>query len=368
MKITNHPSSFIKENFSSVNLKNKTSTSLPKTQNKKILPSNNYISDKKTLIKPVSPTYTWPSEEFPFREYFSDEKLTILIIECVIHNLSWIRQYKEKITNKHFFFVTITWHHEWILWKETNEIFKECNLNKNNFYFLCNSQKEFEIMLAYGFRGQIINNNAWLDENLYSILDIDKKYNALLIARRSDFKRHYLASKVENLALISKGHAYDQCHENLIIPPHVYDNESPLNTNQVVQKINESHVGLCLSSFEGACFASSEYLLCGIPVVSTKSVGGRDFWYDNYNSIICEDTEDSVAEAVNYFLKNKRDPEIIRSRHIEKASQQRSLFIQVLQKTFFDYDISLNASEYYKKHFINKLKKIYKPDYNKIFS
>ena len=55
--------------------------------------------------------------------------------------------------------------------------------------------------------------------------------------------------------------------------------------------------------YEGANYSSSEYLLCGLPVVSTESSGGRDYWFDDYNSIICKPNEDSVKKCDEFVYK-----------------------------------------------------------------
>lgn len=47
---------------------------------------------------------------------------------------------------------------------------------------------------------------------------------------------------------------------------------------QVCAALNRGEVGLALSELEGACWASTEYLLCGLPVVSTPCSGGREVW------------------------------------------------------------------------------------------
>ncbi len=60
-----------------------------------------------------------------------------------------------------------------------------------------------------------------------------------------------------------------------------YRNESELLPEDVAMAINKAYVGLCLSEIEGACFSSTEYLSCGIPVVSSRCSGGREFWYKN---------------------------------------------------------------------------------------
>lgn len=78
-------------------------------------------------------------------------------------------------------------------------------------------------------------------------------------------------------------------------------------------------------------FFLSEYLVCGIPVVSTKSLGGRDVWYGEYNSIICEDNEESVRASAEFFKNNPRNGALIRKNHIDLAKKQRSIFIHILQ-------------------------------------
>ena len=45
-----------------------------------------------------------------------------------------------------------------------------------------------------------------------------------------------------------------------------------------------------MSSQEGAMYSSVEYLLCGLPIVSTKSTGGHDVFFTDTNCIIAEDS------------------------------------------------------------------------------
>ncbi|WP_092048398.1 glycosyltransferase [Planctomicrobium piriforme] len=71
---------------------------------------------------------------------------------------------------------------------------------------------------------------------------------------------------------------------------------------------NQSRIGVILSEQEGGCGASTEYLLAGLPVVSTSSTGGRDLFYDSGNSIICEPTVDGVRSALNQTLAMEWSP------------------------------------------------------------
>jgi hypothetical protein len=49
-----------------------------------------------------------------------------------------------------------------------------------------------------------------------------------------------------------------------------------LEVREIPAWLNQARVGLCLSAYEGCMRASAEYLLCGLPIVSTPNIGGRD--------------------------------------------------------------------------------------------
>ena len=97
-------------------------------------------------------------------------------------------------------------------------------------------------------------------------------------------------------------------------------------------------------------------------------MGGRSVWYDEYNSILCEPDEDSVAEAVQFFIDNPRDPEEIRARHIAKANYYRAKFILKFAELLDKHKVvDVDPFVYFKEHYIHKLRKSYRPDFNKIF-
>src|SRR5690606_14249643 len=146
--------------------------------------------------------------------------------------------------------------------------------------------------LVNGFPNcKLINQNAFIVPDYFFPIDgAEKKYDAIYNARPRKFKRHYLARNVGEayrLALILGKHvaSLDDVNESEL-PKHIYKNTDHLPHKRVNELLNQSRVGLILSAVEGACFASSEYLLAGIPVVSTMSKGGRDYWYDEYNSLV----------------------------------------------------------------------------------
>lgn len=71
-------------------------------------------------------------------------------------------------------------------------------------------------------------------------------------------------------------------------------------------------------------------LLSGVPVVSTQSLGGRDIWYNNNNSIIVEADPSSVAVGVailkNKLISGEIKPDTIRKSHIEQTNEHRERF------------------------------------------
>lgn len=310
--------------------------------------------------------YVWPNPSIPFRHYYKSETLNIYIIENIMHNYNWLNEYKKKIKETDFFFVYCGWFHDEWFAKVYNDIFENLKLNKNNFFFLFNSALEQSALHKYGFIGEIINHNCWLDENLFSVYPIEKQYNAILIARKSKFKRHYLASNIKKLALIASG-SNDDHDVDYKMPGSIFCPTETIPYQYIPRLINQASCGLMLSHKEGASFSSSEYLLCGIPVVSTQSYGGRDLWYNEYNSIICEDNPEQIAMAVEYFVNNPKDPNKIRQEHIDLSKKHRQKFIDILQLVFNRYNISISAENYFAGNFFHKMRKCQTPKFDLLF-
>lgn len=299
--------------------------------------------------------YRWPNSSFPFRLYFDHPKLRVFIIENIMHNWDWLSKVANHITERDFFYVYCGWYHDEYFAETYSRILLELGLSKRQFYIMFNSVDEMNIFKKYGFYGELINHNCWLDWNQsMKIMSGTKKvFDAIYVGRRSAFKRHMLAKKVSNLAIIAGNNHGNNISE---IPNCKFNNEKPLTANEVCEKINQSKCGLLLSETEGACFSSSEYLLCGIPVVSTVCNGGRDYWYNSYNSIVVEPDEDEILEAVTYLNNTSIDQEKIRNDHIELSIMQRQTFIDHLQKLFTQKGIELSADDYFREKYIHKLR------------
>lgn len=151
-------------------------------------------------------------------------------------------------------------------------------------------------------------------------------------------KRLHLANKVEKLAYCGRVVP----NSDVLIPKHI-NKITEIPNRFICKEINKAHVSLCLSEIEGGCKASSESLLCGVPVISTPSVGGRDLWYNESNSIICEPNEDSVKNAVEKALCFNWDAEQIRNDHIKLAETFREKLASITQEIFINYNVDVDA-------------------------
>lgn len=170
------------------------------------------------------------------------------------------------------------------------------------------------------------------------------KYKAIYNARFAAFKRHYLSNGINNLRVLTGGkgeslgvgkgvetidslsHGQD---EDLINKSVSFDK---LTTEEVSAEINQSYCGLALSSVEGMMQASTEYLLCGRPVVSTRSTGGRDIYYSSENCKIVEDDPESVLQGVEYWLKNPPDRKLIRNRVLSQINGYRYFYCRKISQ------------------------------------
>ena len=179
--------------------------------------------------------------------------------------------------------------------------------------FLLNSPEEYDnaVRLLPEECCVLFSNAALLNERQFPLLDVEKTHDAVYNARANSFKRHELTAMVEDKIFV----CYDWKEQDLNLeqfePKEIFRN---LKGNKVAKVIQMARVGLMLSEREGACYASLEYLLCGMPVVSTPSHGGRDAYYDETTAIVCDPTPEAVARAVEEAVGKCQDGTFSRDR------------------------------------------------------
>jgi len=206
-------------------------------------------------------------------------------------------------------------------------------LEGRTLHLMANALDEEIVRKRLFVRGALFNQNIYINEHLYKPLDEPKLYDAVYTARLEAFKRHWLARNIQRLMVISYGgdlHAF--CPEL----KHAEFNKDFLPRPELAKKYNQSHVGLCLSAKEGAMLASCEYLLCGIPVVSTPSKGGRDEFFTPQNSIIVPPEPEAVAQAVERWKQLKSEPQQIREQTLEKINHLRLGYCTYISKLIYE--------------------------------
>jgi len=228
-------------------------------------------------------------------------------------------------------------------------------------YYLSNTELFHRWRRAAGFNSHFINIGCFIDEHAFqpATAETAKTYDAVMIGRFSwrkhdQLKRHYLAAGVDRLALLdpiyeSESRYYRKHYQQR--PNCAYFNLHRLSPGEVAGILHQSCCGLILSAHEGVCRASSEYLLCGLPVVSTPSAGGRDVWYDEYNAVIVQPEREAVEDAVLQLRQSPRDPWRIRDRYLQQAETFRLRFIRdVLEPVFRRYGVSRAPREVFDSH------------------
>ena len=230
-------------------------------------------------------------------------------------------------------------------WYKTDNVFKIVNSNKEfNIVILANSLEE-KIFFEKKVSCDVLfcNHNAFLDEKKYTIYNsIKQKYDLVIDSAFHEYKNVNIAKKIQNTLHIGyfkyiKRNSDDKVMPNFGILANFKDGEyKRLDKHLINIHYNQSLIGGLFSECEGACFASSQYLLTGLPVISIKSVGGRDIWYNEHNSIICENNEDSVYEAVELAKSKITSGEFnrgkIRDLHLKQMDEHRNTLIEYINK------------------------------------
>jgi glycosyltransferase involved in cell wall biosynthesis len=299
---------------------------------------------------------------------YTSQKLSIIFVHSHVfaHNLidDFIDKGYMTVSDNTVLFVSFSWYYpraiEYIDRLLNTEYFPH-----ENMYMLLNSPEEVDLFKVRfpGRHVALVNNAAWIDTTAFDCMESASKhkvFDAVLNAKAESFKNHHLAALVPELCCISGGDesSVDELYSNL---KPSYLNNSPLLFEDIAYLINKSTVAMMLSEEEGACYASAEYLACGVPVVSTPSRGGRHMFYNDKNSIICEATPEGVAKAVAEAQTKVAAGEFsavhIREQFMMDVLSHQKTFTRVLQEVFDRFGVTdCLADEYFKENFRPKFK------------
>ncbi len=235
------------------------------------------------------------------------------------------------------------------------------------FVVLANSRREVEILGELGVEVSLVNHNAFIDTEIFRPqLETETRYDAIYDAQPLPYKRHYLAAKIPRLALISyinrpspdlayaRAIRRELSGATWLNDPLVSDYRR-MNLSEVATALNMARCGLCLSASEGAMYASCQYLLCGLPVVTTPSLGGRDYFFEDDFVVTVEPTADAVAAGVASLLRRPIDRDLVRGRTLAKIEVLRARFVALVQGHLDRHAPGSDFAGHFKKIFFHTL-------------
>lgn len=218
----------------------------------------------------------------------------------------------------------------------------------HRFRFMCNTAREAELLQALGLPAQFLNKNFTVSDTIFRPLpEIEPRFDAIYNARFVRQKRHELAALVPNLAYLTyvepEPHwladfaAINRANQ-LRNPAHVLLNPieggapAEMSKEDVNAALAQARVGLVLSEVEGASYASMEYLLAGLPVVSTPSLGGRDVFFDPETCLVCEPNPGAVRDAVAEMKARNLPRKMVRERALSRIAPERQRFLGLVDE------------------------------------
>ena len=254
--------------------------------------------------------------------------------------------------------------------------------------YLCNTARELFVLQQCNVPSILCNQNIFVCEKTFDIqTDQAKEFDAIYNARPAPYKRHALCCEVPRVGLIyyapnPEDHAY-LAKLKRELPNAVFVNEieasratshlaNPrvrafvietftknhyvsLPPDLVARYCNRAQAGLCLSATEGAMYASIEYLLCGLPVVSTINRGGRDFFFDAEFCTTVPPNPTAVARAVEALIRRKISPEYVREKTLRRMLHDRNKFLEFVQAIYEHEGTSRDVREDWERTFVTMM-------------
>ncbi len=199
-------------------------------------------------------------------------------------------------------------------------------------HWLGNTENEAKKLRTLGCDASHIHHNLFCLDTVFTIKPVEsKEWDAIYNAALEPYKRVELAAKIEKLRLVTRTPKQADKIKELGCG-HAEVNTSWISRADLALVFNQAFCGLALSAEEGGMIAMTEYLLCGLPVVTTPSKGGRDVWYTDYNHLIVEPNPEAVKEGVNYFKNNPKDSHRIRQDCLQTLGLFRENYVSLVNQ------------------------------------
>lgn len=202
---------------------------------------------------------------------------------------------------------------------------------------MCNSRAEMDALGVAGLETRWIHQNALMDEHRFRPMGgTERPFDAAYIARLTPFKRHGLVPAELAPRLLFLGasvRASERAYAEEIHAKYGASRWVPAFSGAKVScLLAQAKCGLALSAVEGACFASAEYLLSGLPVVDTPSIGGRDVIMPDEYLRRVEPEPNAIAEGIAHWVAHRPDPWKVRAAFLAKAAPHREEYRQLMKE------------------------------------
>lgn len=211
-----------------------------------------------------------------------------------------------------FHILTLAWSHEdaGLCERLRDELAAmSLRLPQARYLVLSNTPDEAKMLQQHGI--------ATVNANILCLADSDRfrpmpapadqnRVDAAYVAGFYAFKRHHLARQISRLLLLYwEPSALEALTMRQTLPDAIFANHDAgdgtytlLDGEAYCTQLARASVGLCLSAEEGPMRASIEYMLCGLPVVTTPAKGGRlEMLAGPYLTVVPADAE-AIADAV----------------------------------------------------------------------
>ena len=201
-----------------------------------------------------------------------------------------------------------------------------------------NSEPECAALLKCGVETRLIHQNCFLDERRYRPMGRERPFDAVYIARLTPCKRHELippelAPRLLLMGCATKIYDSERGYADMVYSRYAAAKIVPTFSGaRISESLGLAKCGLVLSAREGASFCSSEYFLCGLPVVDTPALGGRSVLYPEEFVRYVDSTPEAVGEGVEHWKRNRPDPGKVREAWLAKARPHRESFAGLMRE------------------------------------
>jgi glycosyltransferase involved in cell wall biosynthesis len=294
-----------------------------------------------------------------------------IVILTVCNNWENYNQIAKQLgQNPVYFFVMPEWTREgkFADWDVEQQARAKVSFPNLNFVTLCSSSREVEILNSKGLQAVLCGHNAFLDPALFKPLGLEKRWDAVCDAQIAPYKCNHLARRIKSLVLVSAPAPKEHYNADYILRikrdlAHAFwsnvnttGNYRFLNAEEINTIYNQSKVGLILSGEEGGCYAAIQYLLAGLPVVSTKNIGGRDSFADPSYWTTVDPDECAVEQAAAKFISDPPNPQMVRQKTIEKMMEHRSHFEDEVNRILQSHGKAVRNADAWEKIYLNKMR------------